>query len=437
MKGNLDPPVESMCSRSKELFEESQRMMPGGVNSPVRAFRAVGGHPRFVRRGEGSRIWDEDGVEYVDYLASWGPLILGHAHPGVVKAICDAAAEGTSFGAPTAVESRLARLVMEAFPSMELLRMVSSGTEAAMSALRVARGFTGRDRIVKFEGCYHGHSDGLLVKAGSGALTFGVPDSSGVPAGYAGLTLSLPYNDASAVEDLFRRQGGDIAAAIVEPVAANCGVIPPAPAFLQTLRGETEAAGSLLIFDEVITGFRVAWGGAQELYGVRPDLTCLGKILGGGLPVGAYGGRRDVMESVSPLGGVYQAGTLAGNPIAMVAGIATLEALRSVGAYETLEERSAHLEGGLRAAAEEAGVPVTLNRVGSIFCGYFTEGPVTDFSSAKRADAGRYARYFHAMLDAGVNLAPSQFEAGFVSLAHTAEDVAFTGAAARRALRAL
>ena len=426
-----------MSTRSQELFEESQGLLPGGVNSPVRAFRAVGGHPRFVRRGKGSRIWDEDGKEYVDYLASWGPLILGHAHPDVVKAVGEAAADGTSFGAPTAMETRLARLVADAFPSMELIRMVSSGTEAAMSALRVARGFTGRDRIVKFEGCYHGHSDGLLVKAGSGALTFGVPDSAGVPAAYADLTLALPYNDASAVEEAFRKQGEEIAAVIVEPVAANCGVIPPAPGFLQTLRREVSAAGALLIFDEVITGFRVSLGGAQELYGIQADLTCLGKILGGGLPVAAYGGRRDIMERVAPLGDVYQAGTLAGNPLAMAAGVATLEALRSPDAYRILEERSAQLEGELRAAGEEAGVPVTLNRVGSIFCSYFTDGPVTDFVSAKRADADRYAGYFHAMLKEGVNLAPSQFEAGFVSLAHTAEDVAFTGAAARRAFAAL
>ncbi|HJM44086.1 MAG: glutamate-1-semialdehyde 2,1-aminomutase [Nitrospinota bacterium] len=426
-----------MSGRSVDLFEESLGWFPGGVNSPVRAFRAVGGTPRFVNRGKGSRIWDEDGREYVDYLASWGPLILGHAHPDVVKAVCDAAADGTSFGAPTERESRLARWVVEAFPSIELLRMVNSGTEAGMSVLRAARGFTGRDVIVKFEGCYHGHSDGLLVKAGSGALTFGVPDSAGVPAAYAGLTLTLPFNDASAVEASFAERGGEIAAVIVEPIAANCGVIPPAPGFLECLRRETEAAGALLIFDEVITGFRVAWGGAQALYGIRPDLTCLGKILGGGLPVGAYGGRRDVMECVAPLGPVYQAGTLAGNPIAMAAGVATLEALRVPGVYEALEEMSARLEGELREAAAEAGVPVTMNRVGSLFCLFFTEGPVEDFASARQTDAGRYARHFHAMLDEGVNLAPSPFEAGFVSLAHTGEDVAVTGAAARRACRAV
>ncbi|MBI2881779.1 MAG: glutamate-1-semialdehyde 2,1-aminomutase [Candidatus Tectomicrobia bacterium] len=434
-KGN--PSARAASSRSKELFEESQQLMPGGVNSPVRAFRAVGGHPLFVRRGRGSRLWDEDGNEYVDYLGSWGPLILGHAHPRVVKAVCDAAKNGTSYGAPTALESRLARLAIEAFPSIERVRMVNSGTEAAMSALRLARGFTGRDLVVKFEGCYHGHSDGLLVKAGSGALTFGVPDSAGVPAAYAGLTLTLPYNGAEAAREVFHRRGREIAAVIVEPVAANCGVIPPAPGFLETLRRETERSGALLIFDEVITGFRVAWGGAQEVYGVLPDLTCLGKILGGGLPVGAYGGRRDIMEKVAPLGDVYQAGTLAGNPIAMAAGVETLEALKAPGAYSSLEERSAHLEGELRAAAEEAGVPATLNRVGSIFCCYFTEGPVVDFPSARRADTKAYARYFHAMLREGVHLAPSQFEAGFVSLTHTAEDVAFTGAAARRALRTL
>jgi glutamate-1-semialdehyde 2,1-aminomutase len=335
------------------------------------------------------------------------------------------------------MESRLAELVMEAFPSIEMIRMVSSGTEAGMSALRLARGFTGRDRIVKFEGCYHGHSDGLLVKAGSGALTFGVPDSSGVPAEYAGLTLTLPYNDISAAERVLRERGEEIAAVIVEPVAANCGVIPPASGFLETLRRETEAAGSLLIFDEVITGFRVHWGGAQRLYGVQSDLTCLGKILGGGLPVGAYGGRRDIMERVAPLGDVYQAGTLAGNPIAMAAGIATLEALKDPGVYETLEGRTAQLEGEMRKAAGEAGIPLTLNRVGSLFCTYFTEGPVADFTAAKAADGGRYAKYFHAMLAEGVNFAPSAFEAGFVSLAHSAEDVAFTGAAARRVFEAM
>jgi glutamate-1-semialdehyde 2,1-aminomutase len=426
-----------MSNKSQELFEESQNLMPGGVNSPVRAFRAVGGVPRFIRRGKGSRIWDEDGTEYVDYLGSWGPLILGHAHPEVVKAVTEAAADGTSFGAPTERESRLIHLVQECFPSMELVRLVSSGTEAGMSALRVARGYTERDLIVKFEGCYHGHSDGLLVKAGSGALTFGVPDSAGVPAAYAGLTITLPYNDGTAVENLFRERGDEIAALIVEPVAANCGVIPPAPGFLETLRRETEAVGALLIFDEVITGFRVARGGAQELYGIRPDLTCLGKILGGGLPVGAYGGRKDIMERIAPLGPVYQAGTLAGNPIAMAAGIATLTALKSADVYQGLEERSAQLEGELRAAAVEIGISVTLNRVGSIFSSYFTADPVTDFNSAMRSDAERYAKFFHAMLGEGVNLAPSAYEAGFVSLAHTADDVALTGAAARKALRVL
>ena len=426
-----------MSSRSRQLFEDAQRLFPGGVNSPVRAFRAVGGNPPFVKGGMGSRIWDEDGNEYIDYLGSWGPLILGHACRDVVRAVCEAAKGGTSFGAPTETESRLARLVMEAFPSIELLRMVNSGTEAAMSALRVARGFTGRDFIVKLEGCYHGHSDGLLVKAGSGALTFGIPDSAGVPAGYAELTLTLPFNDLDAVETLLRSRGDEIAAVIVEPIAANCGVIPPVPGFLEGLREQTETAGALLIFDEVITGFRVARGGAQELYDVQPDLTCLGKILGGGLPVGAYGGRQDVMECVAPQGSVYQAGTLAGNPLAMAAGIATLEGLRAEGVYESLEERAAQLEEELRSATNDAGVTMTLNRTGSVFCGFFAEGPVNDFSSAKRADADRYGRYFRAMLAEGVNLAPSQFEAGFISLAHTEEDVALTGAAARRALSAL
>ena len=426
-----------MFNRSQKLFEDACRLFPGGVNSPVRAFQAVGGSPPFAKRGKGSRIWDEDGNEYIDYLASWGPLVLGHAHPEIVQAVCSAVESGTSFGAPTEMESKLAQLVKDAFPSIEMLRMVNSGTEAGMSALRVARAFTGRDLIVKFEGCYHGHSDGLLVKAGSGALTFGIPDSKGVPADYAKLTLTLPFNNLDAAKALLQSKGEEIAAVIVEPIAANCGVIPPAPGFLEGLRKETKTVGALLIFDEVITGFRVARGGAQEMYGVKPDLTCLGKILGGGFPAGAYGGRRDVMEWVAPQGPVYQAGTLSGNPLAMTAGIITLEKLRMDGAYELLEDRSSQLEVELRSAFDDCEMEVTLNRVGSLFCGFFTGKPINDLPSAKQADTDRYAKYFHAMLKEGVNLAPSQFEAGFVSLAHTEEDVALTGAATRRVLRTL
>jgi glutamate-1-semialdehyde 2,1-aminomutase len=335
------------------------------------------------------------------------------------------------------MESRLAQLVKDAFPSIEMIRMVSSGTEAGMSALRVARGFTGRDLVVKFEGCYHGHSDGLLVKAGSGALTFGIPDSQGVPVDYAKLTLTLPFNDLEAAKVLLQSRGEEIAAVIVEPIAANCGVIPPEPGFLEGLRKETKTAGALLIFDEVITGFRVARGGAQEIYGVQPDLTCLGKILGGGFPAGAYGGRRDIMECVAPQGPVYQAGTLAGNPLAMTAGVITLEKLQMSSAYELLEERSSQLEGELRSAFNDFEMELTLNRVGSLFCGFFTGDRISDLPSARRSDTDRYAKYFHGMLREGVNLAPSQFEAGFVSFAHTEEDVALTGAAARRVLRSL
>jgi glutamate-1-semialdehyde 2,1-aminomutase len=421
---------------SAALFAEAQRYLPAGVDSPVRAFRAVGGTPRFIARGKGARVWDCDGNEYVDYLASWGPLIAGHAHPGVVAAVQEAAANGTSFGAPTEAEIELAKLVREAFPAIELVRFVSSGTEATMTALRLARAATGRERVVKFDGGYHGHVDGLLVQAGSGPLTFGAPDSPGVPAATAAQTLSVPYNDVEAVRAAFDAHPGEIAAVIVEPVAGNMGVIPPAPHFLDLVRRITREQGALLIFDEVITGFRVAPGGAQARYRVTPDLTCLGKIVGGGLPVGAYGGRRDLMEQVAPLGPVYQAGTLSGNPLAMAAGIATLRLLREPGVYERLEQLSARLAGGLAEAAAAADVPYTANRVGSMFTGFFTAGPVTDYASAKTADTGRYARFFHALLERGVYLAPSQFEAGFVSLAHTDADLDQTIAAAREALRA-
>jgi glutamate-1-semialdehyde 2,1-aminomutase len=422
-------------SESKRLFAAAQRVIPGGVNSPVRAFRSVGGDPFFVARGEGARLWDVDGRSYIDFVGSWGPLILGHAPSGVVEAVAAAAARGTSYGAPTPGEVELAELVTAAYPSMEMVRLVSSGTEAAMSALRVARGATGRDVLVKFEGGYHGHADSLLVKAGSGGATFGVPDSGGVPGALAALTLTVAFNDLDAVRDLFRRRGGEIAAVIVEPVAGNMGVVPPRPGFLEALREETARHGALLIFDEVITGFRVAFGGAQARYGVRPDLTCLGKIIGGGLPVGAYGGARRIMEHVSPLGSVYQAGTLSGNPLAVAAGLATLRALTDTSVYTRLEALGARLEQGMRGAAEKHGVPVTVNRVGSMLTTFFTPGPVTDYASAKRSDAERYGRFFRGMLERGVYVAPSQFEAAFVSLAHTEADVDAAARAATEALR--
>src|SRR5919199_3824193 len=428
-------PRSQTTDRSAALFAEAQRYLPGGVDSPVRAFRAVGGTPRFVERAAGARVWDADGNEYLDYVGSWGPLIAGHAHPEVVAAIRDAAGRGTSYGAPTAGEIELAKLVVEAFPSIELVRFVSSGTEAVMSALRVARAATGRERVIKFDGCYHGHSDALLVQAGSGPLTLGQADSAGVPAAFAAATLSLPYNDLAAVREAFARHPGEIAAVIVEPVAGNMGVVPPAPGFLEGLREITREAGVLLVFDEVITGFRVAYGGAQERYGVAADLTCLGKIIGGGLPVGAYGGRSDLMELVAPLGPVYQAGTLSGNPLAMAAGIATLRLPHQPGVYAELEEQAATLGDGLAEAARAAGVPAYSTRVASMLTTFFTDGPVTDYATAKRSDTARFARFHAAMLARGVYLAPSQFEATFVSTAHTAADIRATIEAAREALR--
>jgi len=423
-----------MGERSRQLFAEAAGYFPGGVNSPVRAFRAVGGDPFFVASAKGSRITDVDGRTYIDYVGSWGPMILGHTHPRVVAAIQRAAEAGTSYGAPTELEIRLARLVRAAFPALERMRFVSSGTEACMSALRVARGFTRRDGIVKFEGGYHGHADSLLVKAGSGAMTFGVPDSLGVPAELARHTRTLPYNDLSAVRAAFAERGQEIAAVIVEPVAGNMGVVVPRPDFLAGLREITRRHGALLIFDEVITGFRVAWGGAQERFGIRPDLTCLGKIVGGGLPVGVYGGRADIMEQVAPLGAVYQAGTLSGNPLAMAAGVETLTLLQAPRVYDDLEAKGARLETGLREAAAAAGVPAQVSRVGSMLTAFFTATPVTDYATAKTADAKRYGAFFRAMLARGVSLAPSQFEAAFVSLAHTTEDLEVTIAAAREAL---
>ena len=423
-------------SESRRLLEAASRVIPGGVNSPVRAFRAVGGSPPFIARAEGARLVDVDGRSYLDFVGSWGPLILGHAAPAVVEAVTEAARRGTSYGAPTPLEVEMAEVVTAAYPSMEMVRLVSSGTEAAMSAIRVARGATGRDVLVKFDGCYHGHADSLLVKAGSGGATFGVPDSKGVPAALAELTLTVAFNDLDGVRDLFRRKGDSIAAVIVEPVAGNMGVVPPAPGFLEGLREVTRAHGALLIFDEVITGFRVAYGGAQALYGVRPDLTCLGKVIGGGLPVGAYGGSRQLMNHVAPLGAVYQAGTLSGNPLAVAAGLATLTRLRDRDVYSRLEALGSELERGLRAGAERARVPLTVNRVGSMLTGFFCDGPVTDYASAKHSDTKRYARYFHGMLERGVFLAPSQFEAAFVSLAHTDADIAFAARAAGEALAA-
>ena len=422
-------------SDSKRLFAAATRVIPGGVNSPVRAFRGVGGEPFFVARGAGARIWDVDGHEYLDFLGSWGPLILGHAAPAVVDAVVRTAARGTSYGAPTPMEVEMAEAITAAYPSIELVRLVSSGTEAAMSAIRLARGVTGRSVLVKFDGCYHGHADSLLVKAGSGGATFSIPDSGGVPEPLAALTLTAPFNDLEAVTAIFAARGREVAAVIVEPVAGNMGVVPPRAGFLEGLRELTRAHGALLIFDEVITGFRVAYGGAQERYGVRPDLTCLGKIIGGGLPVGAYGGSRGVMDHVAPLGAVYQAGTLSGNPLAVAAGLATLRELADRKAYPRLEALGAALEQGLRQAAAQAGVELCVNRVGSMLTGFFCAPPVGDYASARRASTKRYARFFHGMLGRGVFLAPSQFEAAFVSLAHTDADVAQAARAAAEAMR--
>jgi glutamate-1-semialdehyde 2,1-aminomutase len=424
-------------ARSKRLFEEAKKHIPGGVNSPVRAFRSVGGDPLFIKKARESKIYDVDGKAYIDYVLSWGPMILGHAHPRVTAALKKAIANGTSYGAPTELEVTLAKMVKKAVPSIEMVRMVSSGTEATMSAIRAARGFTGRDTIVKFDGGYHGTGDSLLVKAGSGVATFGLPDSPGVPADLAKLTLTVPYNDLTAVRELASREGERIACIIVEPVAGNMGCVPPEPGFLAGLRQVCDQYGIVLILDEVMTGFRVAYGGAQKLYGVKPDLTCLGKVIGGGLPVGAYGGKREIMEQIAPIGPIYQAGTLSGNPLAMVAGIETLKALSKPGVYKTLEKLSADLEQGLRAAAAEAGVPVTLNRVGSMFTAFFTDRKVKDFASAKTSDTEKFGRFFRSMLSNGVNLAPSQFEAAFMSLAHTKADINKTIEAARKSLKGL
>jgi glutamate-1-semialdehyde 2,1-aminomutase len=423
--------------RSRKLFDEAKKHIPGGVNSPVRAFRSVGGDPLFIRKAKGSKIFDADGKAYIDYVLSWGPMIVGHAHPKVTAALKKAITGGTSFGAPTELEITLAKMVKKAVPSIELVRMVSSGTEATMSAIRAARGFTGRDAILKFEGCYHGHGDSLLVKAGSGVATFGLPDSPGVPADLAKHTLTVAFNDLAAVREVCRTKGEQIACIIVEPVVGNMGCVPPQSGFLEGLRAVCDQYGIVLIFDEVMTGFRVAYGGAQERYRIKPDLTTLGKVIGGGLPVGAYGGKRAIMEKIAPIGPIYQAGTLSGNPLAMTAGIETLKILSKPGVYKTLEKLSAELEAGLRAAAQEAGVPSTFNRVGSMFTSFFTDRKVTDFASAKTSDTVTFGTYFRSMLKNGVNLAPSQFEAAFLSLAHTRADIAQTVEAARKSLKNL
>ncbi len=422
---------------SEKLFAEALKYIPGGVNSPVRAFRAVGGNPFFVNRASGSKLWDVDGNELIDYVLTWGPAILGHTHPKIIAAVKAAADRGTSFGIPNPLEVTMARLICERVPSVKKVRMTSSGTEACMSAIRLARGFTGRDNIIKFDGCYHGHVDSLLVRAGSGALTFGHPDSAGVPASFTRHTLVLPFNDAEAVKACFAANPNTIAGIIVEPVPGNAGLYLPQPGYLEFLSEITRANGALLILDEVMTGFRLARGGAQERFGITPDLSCFGKVIGGGLPVGAFGGRAEIMDCLAPLGPVYQAGTLSGNPIAMAAGLANLEMLGTDAPYRQLEERGAQLEAGLKAAAKSAGVPVTLNRCGSMFCAYFTGAPIHNVSDAMRSDRDRFKQFFQGMLEEGIYLAPSQFESGFISTAHTAGDIERTVAAAAKVMRGL
>ncbi|HMN45319.1 MAG TPA: glutamate-1-semialdehyde 2,1-aminomutase [Povalibacter sp.] len=420
------------------LFTDASQYIPGGVNSPVRAFRSVGGEPVFIERASGAHVFSSDGRQYLDYVGSWGPMILGHAHPDVIRTVQERAALGLSFGAPTRIETQLARKVCELMPSIERVRMVSSGTEATMSAIRLARGFTGRSKIVKFEGCYHGHSDSLLVKAGSGALTLGVPTSPGVPPELAAHTITLAYNDIAQVQQTFADMGNEIACIIVEPIAGNMNCVLPVPGFLEALRAVCDKSGSVLIFDEVMTGFRVALGGAQALYGIKPDLTTLGKIIGGGMPVGAFGGRRDIMEQIAPLGPVYQAGTLSGNPVAMAAGLATLEAISAPGFHAALTERTNQLIEGLNLAARAANVPFSTNHVCGMFGLFFTDkSPVRYFREVMACDVERFKRFFHLMLEEGVYLAPSAFEAGFVSAAHSAAEVEKTIAAAKRALQSL
>ncbi len=423
-----------VTNRSGKLFAQAQRLIPGGVNSPVRAFRGLGREPFFVDRAEGAKLWDVDGREYIDYVGSWGPAILGHAPAVVVEAVRAAAARGVSFGIPNPLEVEMAGLICRCVPSIEKVRMVNSGTEATMSCVRLARGFTGRDRVVKFEGCYHGHVDSLLVHAGSGALTHGQPDSAGVPADLAALTIALPFNDEEAVRSLFRTSGSEIAAVILEPIPANAGLYFPREGFLELLRAECDRHGALLIFDEVMTGFRVSRGGAQQIYGVRPDLTALGKVIGGGLPVGAFGGRAEIMNALSPDGPVYQAGTLSGNPLAMAAGLAQLRELERIDGWSRLEALGAELEAAMRETLRLLEQPFQFHRIGSMFCLFFTSSPVHDLSSAKRSDREQFARFFRHCLDGGVYFAPSQFETGFISTAHTSDDLARTSAVVREGL---
>ena len=444
-------------AKSEQLFAEALKYIPGGVNSPVRAFRAVGGQPFFVNKAKGAHVFDVDGNEYIDYVGTWGPAILGHAHPKIIKAVQEAAEHGTSFGIPNSLEVKMAKLVCEAVPSVEKVRMCNSGTEACMSAIRLARGFTKRDKIIKFDGCYHGHADSLLVKAGSGALTFGNPDSAGVPAAFTQHTIVLPFNDADAVKGAFAANKNQIAGIILEPVPGNAGLYLPKPGYLDFLREITYADQSLLIFDEVMTGFRLSFGGAQKLFGITPDLTCFGKIIGGGLPVGAFGGRAEIMDLLAPLGPVYQAGTLSGNPLAMAAGIAALEELSPeagadvspraslgeksapihVGGYAKLEELGEQLANGMREAAKSANIPVQFNHIGSMFCAYFTGKPVHNLADAMHSDRERFKKYFHGMLNEGIYFAPSQFEAGFISAAHSAADIDETIRAATKVLKTL
>ncbi len=415
--------MEKSFEKSQKLYEEAQKYIPGGVNSPVRAFKAVGEHPLFISRGYGSKIVDVDGNEYIDYVASYGPLILGHCHPIVVEALQEVLNKGTSFGAPTEIETELAQMIVQAIPSIEMVRMVNSGTEATMSALRLARAYTKREKIVKFEGCYHGHADALLIKAGSGALTFGVPSSPGVSTDIAKNTITASFNDLEGLERIFAEFGEEIAGVIVEPVPGNMGTIIPEPGFLEGLRKLTKEYGSLLIFDEVMSGFRVAWGGAQNLYDIQPDLTCLGKVIGGGLPVGAYGGRKEIMENIAPQGPVYQAGTLSGNPLAMAAGLATLKEINNHEVYEKLDKLGEKLVKGLEKAAEKVGIKVCINRIGSMVCTFFTGEKVRDYRTATSSNLNQFKAFFQAMLSQGIYLPPSQFETFFISLAHTEEDI--------------
>jgi glutamate-1-semialdehyde 2,1-aminomutase len=426
-----------VTGRSSQLFSRAQTRIPGGVNSPVRALRNVGGEPFFVERAAGSKIWDVDGKEYIDYVGSWGPAILGHAPKGIVDAVREASAHGLSFGIPNPFEVELAELICQWMPSIEKIRMVNSGTEAAMSAIRLARGFTGRDKIIKFDGCYHGHADSLLVQAGSGALTHGEPDSAGVPKSFAGLTISLPFNDVDLVRKAFSENKNEIACLILEPIPANAGLYFPKENFLSTLRDECTRNGALLIFDEVMTGFRVARGGAQEIFGIKPDLTVLGKVIGGGLPVGAFGGRAEIMDRLSPDGPVYQAGTLSGNPLAMVAGLAQLREMERINGWKLLEDRGTQFEKLTRAALPDSKIDITFHRIGSMFCLFFARGPIVDLASAKRSDLKMFARFFHACLDQGVYFDPSQFETGFISTAHTSDDISRTAEIVGRVLRSL